>query len=121
MQSFRHALLAASLVIAGCAAEPPAAPGAGVSVLNTADAQRGRLLYGAQCIACHTTQAHWRDKRLVQSWDGLVSQVVRWQGNGNLGWTQDEIQDVAAYLNGTFYHLECSIAGCTGRPSQAGL
>ena len=31
------------------------------------------------CAACHTTQAHWRDKRVVRSWGDLVYQVTRWQ------------------------------------------
>jgi mono/diheme cytochrome c family protein len=91
------------------------------TVVAAGDAQRGRLLYGGQCVACHTTQAHWRDKRIVQSWPGLVAQVTRWQVNTGAGWSDTEIVDVASYLNGMFYQLECPVAGCSGRPSRAGL
>ena len=66
---------------------------------------RGELLYTTHCIACHTTQVHWRDQRLVSNYAGLVAQVVRWQGNTGLGWTRDEIVAVARYLDATFYHL----------------
>jgi len=66
---------------------------------------RGELLYATHCIACHTTQVHWRDRRLVSDYPSLVAQVVRWQGNAGLGWTREEVVEVARYLDATFYHL----------------
>jgi len=66
---------------------------------------RGELLYETHCIACHTTQVHWRDQRLVSDYASLVAQVVRWQGNTGLGWTSEEVREVARYLDVTFYHL----------------
>jgi mono/diheme cytochrome c family protein len=66
---------------------------------------RGELLYATHCIACHTTQVHWRDRRLVLDYPSLVAQVVRWQGNTGLGWTGEEVREVARYLDATFYHL----------------
>ena len=71
----------------------------------TAAPSRGELLYVTHCIACHTTQVHWRDRRLVSDYPSLVAQVVRWQGNTGLGWTREEISAVARYLDATFYHL----------------
>jgi mono/diheme cytochrome c family protein len=70
-----------------------------------ADVQRGRLLYETHCIACHTTQAHWRDKHIVSSWADLLYQVSRWQKNAGQDWSSEEINDVAAYLNETFYKM----------------
>lgn len=70
-----------------------------------AAAARGELLYTTNCIACHTTQVHWRDKRLVTDWTSLTAQVNRWQVNAGLDWTGDEILDVARYLNATYYRL----------------
>jgi len=70
-----------------------------------ADGQRGGLLYGTACVACHTTQAHWRDKSLVHSWGDLVYQVNRWQGVAGLNWSATDINDVATYLNERFYRL----------------
>ena len=66
---------------------------------------RGELLYATHCIACHTTQVHWRDQRLVSNYASLVAQVVRWQGNTGLGWTREDVTEVARYLDATFYHL----------------
>src|ERR1700757_114536 len=39
----------------------------------------GALLYETHCIACHTTQVHWRDQRLATDWTTLSAQVRRWQ------------------------------------------
>lgn len=66
---------------------------------------RGELLYATHCIACHTAQVHWRDKRLATDWAGLVAQVGRWQANSGLGWSSDEILDVVNYLNATVYRF----------------
>jgi mono/diheme cytochrome c family protein len=66
---------------------------------------RGELLYTTHCVACHTTQVHWRDGRLVTDFAGLVAQVGRWQTNTGLGWSSEEIQDVVRYLNTTIYRF----------------
>ena len=66
---------------------------------------RGELLYATHCIACHTPQVHWREKRLVTDFAGLVTQVGRWQTNTGLNWSSDEIQDVVRYLNATIYRF----------------
>ena len=78
------------------------------------DPQRGRLLYETQCMACHTTQAHWRDKRVVQSWRVLLQEVSRWQKTSGQAWSDQDIHDVAAYLNGLYYRLACPTPGCQG-------
>ena len=75
------------------------------------DVQRGRLLYENSCNACHTTQPHWRSKRLVVTWGDLVAQVTRWQGIAGLNWSSDDIRDVAVFLNEEFYHLPCDACG----------
>jgi mono/diheme cytochrome c family protein len=67
---------------------------------------RGELLYTTHCIACHTSQVHWRDRKLVTDWDTLKAQVRRWQGAAMLGWSEADIVDVARHLNGAYYHFE---------------
>jgi mono/diheme cytochrome c family protein len=79
---------------------------------------RGGELYRAYCGACHTAQTHWREKRLVQSWDDLRYQVARWQRVAGQNWSREEIDDVAAYLNRIFYEVPCPLPGCSG--SKAG-
>jgi mono/diheme cytochrome c family protein len=80
------------------------------------DVERGRLLYENACGACHTTQPHWRERRLVNDWNGLVQQVTRWQGIAGQNWSRPEIGDVSAYLNQRFYRLRCDAPGCAGPP-----
>ena len=64
---------------------------------------RGELLYNNHCIACHSTQMHWRTLRLVRDWDSLLAQVRRWEKNTGLRWSEAEVQDVARHLNDTIY------------------
>jgi mono/diheme cytochrome c family protein len=71
----------------------------------TPEPSRGKLLYETHCIACHTTQMHWRDKRLVQDFAGLRAQVRGWQTRARLGWSGDDILEVARHLNRTIYRL----------------
>ena len=66
---------------------------------------RGELLYTTHCIACHTTQMHWRDQRLATDWLGLQAQVRRWQGVAKLGWTDDDILEVTRHLNDRIYRF----------------
>jgi mono/diheme cytochrome c family protein len=66
---------------------------------------RGEMLYSLHCIACHTTQMHWRDNKLATDWNSLKLQVRRWQGVAGQQWSDAEIADVAAYLNDSIYHF----------------
>jgi len=68
-------------------------------------ALRGELLYATHCIGCHSTQLHWRDKRAAKNWDELRSEVERWQKNAGLGWRDEDVSDVARYLNTLYYHF----------------
>jgi hypothetical protein len=78
-----------------------------LSLAPSAQAQsRGELLYSTHCIACHTSQMHWRDKKQVTDWKSLTAQVRRWQATAQLQWSDDDILEVARHLNERFYHLE---------------
>ena len=66
---------------------------------------RGELLYSTDCVACHGAQIHWRDKKLANNWASLKAEVDRWQRLAALGWSDDEIEDVAHYLNALYYHF----------------
>ena len=80
-------LLAGSVLVGALALAPPA------------QAQsRGELLYSTHCIACHTAQVHWRDKKRATDWDSLEKQVRRWQAAGMLQWNQDDIDEVTRQL-----------------------
>ena len=64
---------------------------------------RGELLYSTHCISCHTTEMHWRDKKVAVDWASLRFQVGRWQDNAGLGWGKADIQEVTRYLNESIY------------------
>lgn len=64
---------------------------------------RGELLYTTHCNSCHTSKIHWREQKLASDWNSLVVQVRRWQGISGLNWNDEEVADVANYLNAVFY------------------
>lgn len=92
--------LVASLALAAVLASAPAL------AADAAPESRGALLYGNHCITCHNANMHWRANSIVKNWGGLVTLVRRWQGTAQLNWTDEDIDEVAAYLNQRFYHLE---------------
>jgi mono/diheme cytochrome c family protein len=59
---------------------------------------RGELLYATHCIACHDREVHWRDRRLVTDWRSLLAEVRRWQAMASLRWTDEEIDEVARFV-----------------------
>ena len=77
---------------------------ASAEILGTAGS-RGALLYSTYCIGCHTTQVHWREKKLATDWTSLKAQVRRWQSNAGLGLSEDDIAAIAHHLNDVYYHF----------------
>lgn len=75
------------------------------------DATRGELLYSTHCIACHSAQVHWREKRRATDWASLQSEVRRWQGVSGLGWSNEDIAEVARYLNALHYRYPTPTPG----------
>jgi mono/diheme cytochrome c family protein len=65
----------------------------------------GEQLYSTHCVSCHTSQVHWRDKRIARNWSSLVGQVRRWQSNVGLAWSEEYVREVARYLNSRYYHF----------------
>ena len=76
---------------------------AGIGPGAHAQQSRGELLYSTHCIFCHTTQMHWRDKKLATDWTSLRFQVRRWQDNAGLAWNEADIREVTLYLNESIY------------------
>lgn len=64
---------------------------------------RGELLYLTYCKGCHNEQLHWRDKLIATDFPILVKEVGRWQSNGNLDWSLDDVEAVARYLDVHYY------------------
>lgn len=68
--------------------------------------EQAKALYDANCISCHGSEIYTRDPRMVASFDGLERQVQRCESALGLRWFDEEINDVAAYLNHHFYQFE---------------
>ena len=66
---------------------------------------RGELLYTTYCIGCHTAQVHWRDGKRATSWPALKAEVRRWQKTAGASFEDDDVDAVASYLNGLYYHF----------------
>lgn len=98
-----------------------------VTVTLPARAQsRGELLYTTHCMACHTAQMHWRSQRVARDWPSLKVEVRRWQAAASLAWDDDDIVEVARYLNETVYRFEVtpgalSLRGAAGRAATTGM
>jgi hypothetical protein len=80
----------------------------------------GQLLYSTHCIACHSTQLHWREKKSVKNWLSLKAEVTKWQRESMLGWNEEDVADVANYLNIQYYHFPAPEVGRSGRSSTGG-
>jgi mono/diheme cytochrome c family protein len=76
--------------------------------------ERGELLYSTYCIGCHTTQMHWREKKLATDWRSLRYQVRRWLENVAPGLDEEGITAIARYLNDLYYHFPVTDAGQAG-------
>lgn len=92
----RKTILAALFVLSGNIAHADVKP--------LPNPTRGELLYSTHCIACHNAEMHWRNKKLATDWQSLQSEVRRWQGASGLGWGDEEVVEVARYLNALHYH-----------------
>jgi mono/diheme cytochrome c family protein len=77
---------------------------------------RGALLYDTHCLACHTSEVHWRDKRLASDWESLKVEVRHWQARAKLGWSEADIVEVARHLNDTIYRFPQTSERLTLRP-----
>ena len=79
----------AALAIAGC-------------VAATGDPVRGEQLH-PDCLGCHGTELYVPPKAKVTSLSALKTEVERWNDHMNPTFTKQEVEDLVAWLNATFY------------------
>ncbi len=84
------------LLIATCA------PGFGLA----ADLKAGQALHDGKCVSCHASEVYTRSDRRVTSVESLRQQVQRCDANLELGWFEEEIENVSQYLNATYYKFK---------------
>ena len=83
--------------------------------LSAPDAARGRQLYETRCHECHDRSVHARAKREARDYGQVRAWVERWNANLGLAWSAEELDDVAAYLNSTYYRFPCPAGSCPER------
>jgi len=69
------------------------------------DPERGYLLYQNFCYHCHISEIHHRVNSRTHSWGDLMHMVRTWQEEVGLGWSEEDVRDVAAWLDWRFYRL----------------
>lgn len=68
-----------------------------------AEPHPGKALHdGADCMKCHTAKPYNPQK--TDSWEKLVKTVQFCNDNLNAGLFEDEVEQLADYLNQTYYH-----------------
>ena len=73
---------------------------------------RGRALYEMRCTGCHDRSVHARKSRSATDFEAVRAWVARWTETLRTGWSADEIDDVARYLNGAYYRYPCPPTVC---------
>jgi len=67
-----------------------------------ADAERGAKLH-QDCLGCHGTELYVPPRAKVKSLSALRKEVVRWNDRMNPKFTNQEVDDLVAWLNRDFY------------------
>ena len=67
------------------------------------DTPSGAALHEAHCTRCHGADLYTRQNRMVNSYAGLRKRVQQCELMAELGWFDEEVEAVAAYLNDTYY------------------
>jgi len=88
----------AALLLAACAPAP------------AADADRGRQLHEQQCTRCHDAGMYTRPKRMVSNFAELRERVQQCELAAELMWFEEDVDDVAAYLNRDYYRFTEDVA-----------
>src|SRR5215831_3011783 len=78
-----------------------------VTPVHSADFERGRVLYENHCRMCHESLAFKRDDKIAKNYEEVRAQVIRWQTNTSLHWSEEDIKNVASYVARTCYKMPC--------------
>ena len=75
------------------------------SAAAAGDPVRGEKLHGA-CLGCHGTELYVAPRAKVGSLAALRKETERWNDRMNPKFSRQEIDDLVAYLNASFYKLK---------------
>ena len=76
------------------------------SPVGAFDPAAGKELADEKCYSCHGNDAYTRKDRMVKTRSGLTSQVRRCELSLGLKWFDEDVDDVAGYLNQQFYKFD---------------
>ena len=76
------------------------------AIIADPDIKNGKVLLKEHCYGCHGEEIYVREKRIVSSYPKLIKRVRFCSLQRNLTWFDDDIENVAAYLNTEFYHFK---------------
>jgi len=76
------------------------------TLAGAADAEAGKALTAQHCNRCHDSRMYTRPDRRVKSLQELRTQVRRCELSLGLKWFDQDIDNVAAYLNDTYYQFQ---------------
>lgn len=71
-----------------------------------ADMANGKKLHEEQCMKCHDDSVYKRANRFVSNKAALRKQVDRCHLNTGVQWFDTDVDDVADYLNETYYKFK---------------
>lgn len=84
-----------------------------LTTAHAADLKRGKQLLEENCIKCHAdmvggdgSKIYTRSDRRIDSLAALNKQVHRCRNSLGVPWPEDQIADVVAYLNKTYYKFK---------------
>lgn len=80
--------------------------GAADTALLPGNAATGKKLHAANCVGCHDDKVYTRKPRRVNSVGGLIGQVEFCNQQLQKGLSKDQLNDLIAYLNETYYKFE---------------
>ncbi|PIE00886.1 MAG: hypothetical protein CSA79_01910 [Thiothrix nivea] len=64
-----------------------------------------RLFKASRCLDCHGVDVFTREDRKVKDLNGLENKVRQCDAGLSTNWFDDQILDVVAYLNATYYRF----------------
>ena len=71
--------------------------------VQAADLKAGQALHEQHCLSCHDSGVYTRADRKVTSPEGLRKQVQRCELSLGLSWYDEDVDNVAYYLDQTYY------------------
>lgn len=74
-----------------------------VSVTSPLLAGQGKDLYEKNCTRCHSTEVFTREDRGIKSLESLKTRVKQCTAAAEVKWVDEDIKNVANYLNKNFY------------------